>query len=106
MKAAEAYNFPDPEQLTQDEVPLVLARVSAYQTALAARTMALLVSRNKPRPEAEEVVDAEVAAQLLGVSREWIYRNAKNQPFVRRFSRRVTRYERMGLLQWGAKRKT
>ena len=47
--------------------------------------------------EADEWVDIETAAKLMGVSVEWIYHNARNLPFASKIGRRLLRFSRNGL---------
>jgi len=45
----------------------------------------------------EELLTAEEAARRLGVSVDWLYRRARSLPFVKKLSRKVTRYSAEGI---------
>lgn len=53
----------------------------------------------------EELLTAEEAAERLGVTPDWLYRRAKSLPFVRKLSRKVTRYSAAGIAAYLAARK-
>lgn len=40
------------------------------------------------------------AAELLGVTRQWLYRHAKELPFTCSLSRKCLRFSRAGILHW------
>jgi predicted DNA-binding transcriptional regulator AlpA len=53
----------------------------------------------------DRLLDAEQAAQLLGVSPDWLYRNAKKLPFTRKLAPKLLRFSHQGILRWLATRK-
>lgn len=53
----------------------------------------------------ERLLDAEEAAALLGVSRDWIYRNASRLPFTRKLGPKMLRFSYQGVLKWLPSRK-
>jgi predicted DNA-binding transcriptional regulator AlpA len=53
----------------------------------------------------ERLLDADEAAQLLGVSTDFLYRNAKKLPFTRKLAPKLLRFSYQGILKWLATRK-
>jgi predicted DNA-binding transcriptional regulator AlpA len=49
---------------------------------------------------ADEWFDTERAAEFLGVSTEWIYRNRKRLPFARKVGRKMVRFSVAGMRKW------
>ncbi len=47
-------------------------------------------------------LDVSEAARLLGMSKQWVYRNARRLPFARRIGRRLV-FSRPGLVKWSAR---
>ncbi len=93
--------------LSDEEARQVLVRVSALLAALAARTgtTAGLNGRPEAPAEADRLLTAEAAAQWLGVSVKWVYRNHDRLPFTRRLSRKALRFSEAGLRRWQGIRK-
>ncbi len=55
--------------------------------------------------DGERLLTIEEAAQILSVSPDWIYRNAKRLPFTRKLGPKMLRFSHQGLLRWLATRK-
>ncbi len=55
--------------------------------------------------DGEHLLTIEEAAQILSVSPDWIYRNAKRLPFTRKLGPKMLRFSHQGLLRWLATRK-
>ena len=53
----------------------------------------------------DRLLDAEEAAQLLAVSQDWLYRNAKRLPFARKLAPKMLRFSYQGMLKYIAARK-
>jgi predicted DNA-binding transcriptional regulator AlpA len=53
----------------------------------------------------DRLLDAEQAAELLGVSPDWLYRQAKKLPFTRKLAPKLLRFSHQGILKWLATRK-
>jgi predicted DNA-binding transcriptional regulator AlpA len=83
----------------------LLVRVIGLQTALATRALGARSNGTQAPPEAEHYLAPEEAAALLGVTRRWLYRNAKRLPFARPLSRKVLRFSEPGLRQWQAQKR-
>lgn len=90
-------------QLSSDVVEALLGKCSVAQGALVGRLLALRASGNGPRePERENLLTAEQAAPILGVTPRWLYRHSKKLPFARHLSRKVLRFSETGLRKWQA----
>jgi predicted DNA-binding transcriptional regulator AlpA len=55
--------------------------------------------------EEERLLNAEEAAEILNVSTDWIYRNAKKLPFTRKLGPKMLRFSHQGIMKWSATRK-
>jgi predicted DNA-binding transcriptional regulator AlpA len=56
--------------------------------------------------EEDRLLDAEEAARILGVSEDWIYRNAKKLPFARKVGPKMLRFSFLGIQKYLAARNT
>ena len=77
--------------------PLIEAIVESVVKKLA-------TSNEHPEPE-ERLLSAEQAAQMMGVSPDWLYRQAKKLPFTRKLGPKMLRFSYLGMLKWLATRK-
>ncbi|MBI4582735.1 MAG: helix-turn-helix domain-containing protein [Planctomycetes bacterium] len=77
-------------EVPAEEVPGILVRLAALQTALAAN-LAMPASAAPDR-----LLDAEEAATMLGASMDYLYRHAKKLPFTVRVGRRL-RFSQKGI---------
>lgn len=101
----------DPSRATEvprEEAVALLAALAALQGALlrAACRPAETQYRKLEGPEQDRMLTIEEAAELIGVSRRWLYRHAKTLPFSRKLSRKVLRFSRAGIARWLATRRT
>jgi len=48
----------------------------------------------------DELVDAHTASSLMGMSLDWIYRNAHRLPFAKRLGSRSLRFSTQGIRRW------
>ena len=48
----------------------------------------------------DQMLIAQEAAALLGVSEDWLYRNAKKLPFAKKLGRKNLRFSKTGLEKW------
>jgi predicted DNA-binding transcriptional regulator AlpA len=48
----------------------------------------------------DRLLDAGEAAKVLGVSEDWLYRNAKKLPFSRKLGPKMLRFSYQGILKW------
>lgn len=82
-----------------EHLPALLAALNSKTGAIAAR---LVVERGSPQSAPsgpDENIDAITAAQRIGMSADWLYKNANRLPFARRIGRRVL-FSARGLDQW------
>jgi predicted DNA-binding transcriptional regulator AlpA len=54
----------------------------------------------KPEAPVDRLLDARAAAQLLGVSVEWIFHNRKKLPFAVKLGPKSLRFSLNGLREW------
>ncbi|MBI4489181.1 MAG: helix-turn-helix domain-containing protein [Deltaproteobacteria bacterium] len=55
--------------------------------------------------EKDLLLTAHEAAQMLSVSPDWLYRNARKLPFSRKLGPKMLRFSRLGIEKWIAPRK-
>jgi predicted DNA-binding transcriptional regulator AlpA len=70
--------------LNDGDLAAVLCRLAAAQ----ARIAAYLSARRSPQGE-DHLLDADRAARVLDVSKQWLYRRSKRLPFVVRLDGKV-----------------
>ena len=56
-------------------------------------------------PPGDRLLDAEKAAEILGVSSSWLYRYGKRLPFTRKLAPRVLRFSYQGIQKYLSTRK-
>ena len=65
-----------------------------------------LRAANNGNGKEDRLVDAEEAARLLSMSRDWLYRHAKQLPFTKKLHHRKVRFSYQGIQKYiAAKRK-
>jgi len=86
------------------ELPLLIGDLEAAKAAAWARLTALDLDRHagEPRTEARNLA-ADEAAKRLGMSRDWLYKNASRLPFAIRIGRRVV-FDATALERWNRSR--
>ena len=87
--------------------PEVIAALRGQLAELDSLLLAKLVVPQNGRRESvakppDKLLSAGEAAQFLGVTQKWLYRHAKQLPFVRRLSRKTLRFNEAGLFKWQA----
>lgn len=94
----------DPERTAEVPVELIpglLCRLSAVQSALAARLGAHPLGKDSNAPNGtDRLLRADEVAARTGLSRDYIYRHADAFPFTRRVGRRAVRFSEQGLDRW------
>jgi len=55
--------------------------------------------------ESDRLLTAEKAAQMLSVSPDWLYRNARKLSFSRKLGPKMLRFSHLGIEKWIATRK-
>ena len=83
------------------ELPAVLAQLLALQARIVAR-MATAATGGDEGPD--RLLTVKQAAPILGMSEDWLYRNADRLPFTRRTGRRTLRFSERGLTRYLADR--
>ena len=93
---AEVIRLPRTE-IPPAEIPAVLSRLAAAQSALTAAQGALVMriatfpsaqDGNGSGKDEDRWLTSDEAASLLRVDRKWLYRRARGLPFCRRLSRK------------------
>ena len=54
--------------------------------------------------EADRMLTAEEAAEMLSMSTDWLYHNAKKLPFTRKLGPKMLRFSQQGIKKWLATR--
>lgn len=62
--------------------------------------LAMHTQRDRSADRTDELVDAQTASALIGMSLDWIYRNAHRLPFARRLGGRSLRFSTQGIRRW------
>jgi len=55
--------------------------------------------------EIDRMLTAEEAAEILSMSTDWLYRNAKKLPFTRKLGPKMLRFSEQGIIKWLATRR-
>ena len=85
-------------ELSPEGAASALFELGALQAALEARLRAMAVPSSRVgQPEQDRLLTPDEAANRLGVSLRWLYRNAKRLPFTRKLTRRTLRFHEAGL---------
>ncbi len=97
-----------PSDVPCEQVPDLVAELARAHAALltvASRPPAAM-PRTEDRANEDRMLDVEEAAAMLGVSKRWLYRHAKQLPFTRPISPKIVRFSRVGIQRWLASRRT
>jgi predicted DNA-binding transcriptional regulator AlpA len=86
--------------LPADSLPAIAMHLAALQGAVAAR-LAVRVPRDDGP---DRLITVKQAAPVLGMSIDWLYRNADRLPFTRRTGRRTLRFSERSLKRYLADR--
>ncbi len=82
--------------LPAEALPVMALQLAALQSAVAARLAAGVRRDDGP----DRLLTVKQAAPVLGMSTDWLYRNAERLPFTRRTGRRVLRFSERGLTRY------
>ncbi len=99
-------------ELPAEEALAALARMAPLQVVLLGRLAAAGVDGHQPSGNGaglvagDRLLGVEQAAQLLSVTKKWIYANHKRLPFTRKLSRKQLRFSEAGLLKWIGKNRS
>ncbi len=88
------------DALPPELLPSLLAGLAALQARAAAR----LAAANSRDQRPDRLLTVKQAAPVLGMSTDWLYRNANNLPFTRRTGRRTVRFSERSLKRYIADR--
>jgi len=95
--------LPRPEavqELPVEVIPGLLCQLSALQAALAARLLAAKPVKSLEDDGADQLLDVKAAADRLGTTPDWLYRNAKSLPFTIRLGLGQLRFSARGIGDW------
>lgn len=85
-------------EIPPEVIPALLAQLAALQSALTARLLALPLNNGQPEARAEDrLLSVEAAAERLGTSKDYLYRNAKRLPFTVHLGPRQLRFSARGI---------
>lgn len=82
-----------------EELPLLIGQLEAAKAAAFAR---LVETSRKPAAQPDKNLTVGEAAQRIGLSTQWIYRNHARLPFCRKIGRRVVCSAR-GIAEWNGR---
>jgi len=82
------------EELSPQEAEQMLAKTTGVQTALLGR---ILSGNRVHQNDGDTLLKVEEAAKRLDVSKDWLYRHAKELPFTMRIGRRQLRFSDSGI---------
>jgi predicted DNA-binding transcriptional regulator AlpA len=88
------------DEIPPEVIPALLAQLSAAQSALVARWLAIgggAPTAGSGAPVPDTLLTAEDTAKRLGVSEDWVYRHAATLPFTVRLSGGALRFSSHGL---------
>jgi excisionase family DNA binding protein len=71
-------------ELQPEELPVLLGELEIIRA-----TALMRITQPTPVVQADELLGIEDTAERLGVSVDYVYRNAKNLPFTRRIGRKL-----------------
>lgn len=91
--------------LTPSEAASALFELGALRAALTARARDELQQATATQPDPERLLNPAQAAERLGVTLRWLYRNAKRLPFTRKLTGRTLRFHEQGLAKYIRDRK-
>lgn len=90
------------ERLPEEQLPAVLLVLAACLAKTSARLLSGSTTNPTTRAQVDENLSVDQAAQRLGVSPDWLYRNHKRLPFTRRIGRRLL-FSSRGLERWNTR---
>jgi len=82
------------DALPTERLPAALAHLLAMQARVVAR---MTLAANGREEEPDRLLTVKEAAPVLGMSEDWLYRNADQLPFTRRTGRRTLRFSERSL---------
>jgi predicted DNA-binding transcriptional regulator AlpA len=92
------------EDVPQEAIASLISQLAALQSVLAARLLTGEQRQDAQPRGADCLLDVEEAAERLGTSADWLYRNARRLPFTVRVGSRQLRFSVEGINRWIANR--
>src|SRR5215813_1658351 len=86
---------------SQDSTMLVTMTAGQLRELVREEIQAVTTTRH----EADRMITAEEAAEMLSMSTDWLYRNAKKLPFTRKLGPKMLRFSQQGIVKWLPTRK-
>jgi predicted DNA-binding transcriptional regulator AlpA len=100
----------DPTRLPQvpsNRIPGLVGLVRVFEAKLLwgeLRPLAAPTPSVRPEESSDRLLTPQEAAQMLGVTRTWLYRRSHKLPFTRRLSRKILRFSEAGIRRYLATR--
>jgi predicted DNA-binding transcriptional regulator AlpA len=91
-------------EASPEERPALVVALAARLAQLAAASLTTPAPGTGRFVETDANLSAVEAARRLGISKDWLYRNAERLPFAVRIGRRVL-FSARGLERWNAQRR-
>jgi predicted DNA-binding transcriptional regulator AlpA len=91
------------DELPADQLPEVIGALETAKSRMWMRLAAQPAGAHSTT-DADETVDVDQAARLLGMSRSWVYRHARRLPFAHRVGHRALRFSTGGIRRYLASR--
>jgi excisionase family DNA binding protein len=90
-----------PKPDSPDSTPAYTLTVEQLRKLIREEIQAATTSQK----EADRLLTAEEAAEMLSVSPDYLYRHAKKFPFTRKVGPKMLRFSRQGIIKWLESRK-
>ena len=96
-------------ELPAEAVPAVLGELERLKAILWSRLITSQATNghipgDAQLPGDDDLLTATAAAKLLGMSRDWLYKNSAKLPFTRRVGPRAVRFSAKGIRRYLASR--
>ena len=92
---------PTPKPDALDSTLLVHMTVGQLRDLIRAEIQAAKTTQQEP----DRMLTAEQAAEMLSMSEDWLYRNAKKLPFAHKVGPKRLRFSQRGISKWLESRK-
>src|SRR5215831_18013804 len=87
---------PTPTPKAPDSTMLVTITVGQLRELVREEIQAATTTKH----EADRMLTAEEAAEMLSMSTDWLYRNARKLPFTRKLGPKMLRFSQQGIVKW------
>jgi predicted DNA-binding transcriptional regulator AlpA len=92
---------PTPKSNAPDSTPAYTLTVGQLRDLIREEIQAA----RAPQQEADRLLTAEEAGEMISMSEDWLYRHAKTLPFTRKIGPKTLRFSYQGIVRWMATRK-